>query len=240
MDQNPAMIAEATLPAWLNASSRPRALREAATKPELWVVIAGGKTPAAISATASSITMVQMTGEFVATFLMSSPVRLLHVGTPTMKLNTSLSETEVSPWPMRFFPIVLVVLASLGKLGQTGKQGSLDAAPNSTTSKLGGLNNPTTNASGSRATVHGFRASFSTWANEKGARADVIEACLAHKEADRVRAAYNRAQLLNERRQLLIDWGNYCLVIHVKPAQQPSNTLSSRIRIRRAVSGSRT
>lgn len=60
-------------------------------------------------------------------------------------------------------------------------------------------------------TVHGLcRASFSTWANETGAaRHDVIEATLAHKERDRVRAAYNRAQFTEERRALLQAWARY-------------------------------
>ena len=60
------------------------------------------------------------------------------------------------------------------------------------------------------ATVHGFRASFSTWANESGRyRSDVIEACLAHQEEDRVRAAYNRAHFAAERKQLLTDWAAF-------------------------------
>lgn len=44
-----------------------------------------------------------------------------------------------------------------------------------------------------RTTVHGLcRATVSTWDNETGAaRRDVIEACLAHEESNRVRAAYN-------------------------------------------------
>lgn len=56
-----------------------------------------------------------------------------------------------------------------------------------------------------RTTVHGLcRATFSTWANDTGAgRPDVIEACLAHKEGNRIRAAYNRAQFAAERRELL-------------------------------------
>lgn len=60
-------------------------------------------------------------------------------------------------------------------------------------------------------TVHGLcRATFSTWANETGAaRPDVIEACLAHEEANRVRAAYNRAEFAEERRTLLAAWANY-------------------------------
>jgi integrase len=61
-------------------------------------------------------------------------------------------------------------------------------------------------------TVHGVcRTAFSTWANELGmARPDVIEAALAHREADRVRAAYNRASFDAERRALLAAWANYC------------------------------
>jgi integrase len=60
-------------------------------------------------------------------------------------------------------------------------------------------------------TVHGLcRATFSTWANEtSAARPDVIEACLAHSEADRVRKAYNRAQFTEERRALLEAWSAY-------------------------------
>lgn len=60
-------------------------------------------------------------------------------------------------------------------------------------------------------TVHGVaRASFSSWANETGAaRPDVIEACLAHREADRVRSAYNRATFAQERRALLAAWADF-------------------------------
>jgi integrase len=62
-----------------------------------------------------------------------------------------------------------------------------------------------------RTTVHGLcRATFSTWANETGAaRPDVIEACLAHEESNKVRAAYNRAQFMAERRALLEAWAEY-------------------------------
>ena len=62
-----------------------------------------------------------------------------------------------------------------------------------------------------RTTVHGLcRATFSTWANETGAgRPDVIEACLAHEESNRVRAAYNRSQFAQERAALLEAWAEY-------------------------------
>ena len=61
-----------------------------------------------------------------------------------------------------------------------------------------------------RTTVHGFRKSFSTWANETGAgRPDVIEACLAHQENNAVRAAYNRAEFRKERKVLLAAWAEF-------------------------------
>lgn len=64
---------------------------------------------------------------------------------------------------------------------------------------------------GDETTVHGLcRSTFSTWANELGiARPDVIEACLAHQEENRVRAAYNRAQFAKERAALLTAWSEY-------------------------------
>lgn len=59
-------------------------------------------------------------------------------------------------------------------------------------------------------TPHGFRALFSTWANERNANADVIEACLAHQQQG-VRAAYNHAQWKEERKELLTEWANFLL-----------------------------
>lgn len=60
-------------------------------------------------------------------------------------------------------------------------------------------------------TVHGLaRGTFSTWANDTGAaRPDVIEATLAHREADMIRAAYNKASFLSERKSLLAMWALY-------------------------------
>ena len=59
----------------------------------------------------------------------------------------------------------------------------------------------------SKATVRGFRALFSTVANETGFSPDVIERHLAHVERNKVRAAYHRAQYLPERRELMNWWG---------------------------------
>ena len=61
----------------------------------------------------------------------------------------------------------------------------------------------------SRATVHGFRATASTILNENGFRADVIERQLAHAERNKVRASYNHAEYLAERREMMDWWGNY-------------------------------
>ena len=60
-----------------------------------------------------------------------------------------------------------------------------------------------------KATVHGFRATASTILNEKGYRSDVIELLLAHVEKNQVRAAYNRAEYLDERREVLQWWADY-------------------------------
>jgi integrase len=61
----------------------------------------------------------------------------------------------------------------------------------------------------SRATMHGFRATASTILNEQGWRADVIERQLAHTEQNKVRAVYNRAEYLNERREMMLAWADY-------------------------------
>ena len=59
------------------------------------------------------------------------------------------------------------------------------------------------------ATAHGFRALFSTVANECGWDADVIERQLAHIEGNEVRAAYHRAQYLDERAKLMQWWADF-------------------------------
>lgn len=58
-------------------------------------------------------------------------------------------------------------------------------------------------------TAHGFRAMASTCLNEQGFAPDVIELQLAHAERNKVRAAYNRAQRLPERRKMMQRWADY-------------------------------
>jgi integrase len=60
-----------------------------------------------------------------------------------------------------------------------------------------------------QATVHGFRAVASTILNEMGFDPDVIERQLAHEQKNRVRAAYNRAEYLAERRAMMEQWAKF-------------------------------
>lgn len=60
-----------------------------------------------------------------------------------------------------------------------------------------------------KATIHGFRATASTILNENGFKGDVIERQLAHLERNKIRAAYNHAEYLTERRAMMDWWGNY-------------------------------
>jgi hypothetical protein len=60
-------------------------------------------------------------------------------------------------------------------------------------------------------TVHGFRSSFKTWASERTTFRDAVsEACLAHIEGDKVKAAYDRATFEQHRRELLEMWSVWC------------------------------
>lgn len=58
-------------------------------------------------------------------------------------------------------------------------------------------------------TGHGFRSMASTLLNEQGWHPDLIELQLAHAERNKVRAAYNRAQRLVERRRMMQEWADY-------------------------------
>jgi integrase len=57
--------------------------------------------------------------------------------------------------------------------------------------------------------AHGFRSLASTTLNELGVSPDVIEKQLAHEEQNKVRAAYNRAEYLQERTKMMQAWANY-------------------------------
>ena len=59
------------------------------------------------------------------------------------------------------------------------------------------------------ATGHGFRSTASTILNENGYRADVIERQLAHSDSNQVRAVYNHAEYLPERKEMMQWWADY-------------------------------
>lgn len=58
-------------------------------------------------------------------------------------------------------------------------------------------------------TSHGFRHTASTFLNELGFDPDVIELQLAHINKDRIRATYNKAQLMEKRKEMMQAWADY-------------------------------
>ena len=58
-------------------------------------------------------------------------------------------------------------------------------------------------------TAHGFRGMASTLLHENGFKSDVIEIQLAHAERNKVKAAYNHAEYLSERIDMMNWWADY-------------------------------
>lgn len=71
------------------------------------------------------------------------------------------------------------------------------------------LNNALRRLAFDHVSPHAFRRTASTMLNEKGFRPDIIERQLAHRERNRIRAAYNKATYLPERKQMMQDWSNH-------------------------------
>jgi integrase len=64
---------------------------------------------------------------------------------------------------------------------------------------------------GVKATVHGFRSSFRTWAGERTSFANhVIEISLAHTIGSAAERAYSRGDLLDQRSKLMEAWAEFC------------------------------
>jgi integrase len=60
-------------------------------------------------------------------------------------------------------------------------------------------------------TVHGFRATFKSWATDRTAfPREIIEASLAHLVGDEAEQAYLRTDALERRRGLMAAWADYC------------------------------
>lgn len=73
--------------------------------------------------------------------------------------------------------------------------------------------------------AHGFRGTASTLLNEMGFRYQAIEFQLAHKDKNRVAGAYNKAEYLKERTQMMQDWADY--VDTLRPVVAGSSMKSS-------------
>ena len=79
--------------------------------------------------------------------------------------------------------------------------------------------------SGDEMTGHGFRSMASTLLNEQGWNRDAIERQLAHAERDSVRAAYNYAEFLPERRKMMQAWADYLDTLRAAAASpRPAST----------------
>jgi integrase len=59
------------------------------------------------------------------------------------------------------------------------------------------------------ATAHGFRSTFRDWCAEGGVPREVAERALAHAVGNAVEAAYNRTQLIEQRRPLMARWAAF-------------------------------
>src|SRR5690606_10870546 len=59
-----------------------------------------------------------------------------------------------------------------------------------------------------RQTTHGLRHLISTALNEKGYEPDWVERQLAHGDPDKIRGTYNKAQYLEQRREMMQAWAD--------------------------------
>lgn len=71
---------------------------------------------------------------------------------------------------------------------------------------------------------HGMRALASTTLNEKGFDPDLIEAALAHVDQNETRRAYNRAEYIERRRELMSWWSG-----HIEEAAKMSVSLAASV-----------
>ncbi|GEP55360.1 tyrosine-type recombinase/integrase [Reyranella soli] len=81
---------------------------------------------------------------------------------------------------------------------------------------------------GHTATVHGFRATFRTWAAEETNYPRAIcELALAHGNPDKIEAAYQRSDLEVKRRALMSDWASAAVGDHGQPLLGQSHVIAS-------------
>jgi len=80
---------------------------------------------------------------------------------------------------------------------------------------------------GGRLVSHGLRSLASTTLNEQGFDPDLIEAALAHRDKNSVRAAYNRAEYIERRRPMMGWWSD-----HIEAASQGALGISGHKHLR--------
>lgn len=105
-------------------------------------------------------------------------------------------------------PLTADALALLGSMPRLGRYLFTNARGgplvDATLSKL-------PKALGYAVTLHGFRATFRTWAQEHTTTPEeVVELCLAHVNSDATRVAYARSELIDKRRVLMDRWAEFC------------------------------
>ena len=85
----------------------------------------------------------------------------------------------------------------------TGERPMSDNTVNSALRRMGYTN--------SEMTAHGFRATARTLMVERlpGVSADVIEAQLAHGKSGPLGSAYDRAEFMDQRRKMMVEWADY-------------------------------
>lgn len=120
-----------------------------------------------------------------------------------------MKDSHVVPLSAQAVQCLLLLKANTGTIGYVFPKFSTMLKPMSRTS----LNNMFAKMGGEKYkgkfSPHGIRATASTWLNERGFRHDVIERQLAHSERNTVRASYNHADYLNERRQMMQAWADF-------------------------------
>jgi integrase len=104
-------------------------------------------------------------------------------------------------------PLSDAAIALLGTPKKTGRVFTVSSTHSGAVPKMGLYNHLRNYRTG--LTTHGFRASFSTWAEDAGHKPNVIEAALAHAKGDATTRAYLRSSLLPARRKLMTEWAAF-------------------------------
>ena len=97
----------------------------------------------------------------------------------------------------------LDVLTQASAMPQNGSQSIFTTASTGTLSKA-------LKRLGVDSVAHGFRTSFRSWCAETGVNREVAEKCLSH-EAGSVEKAYQRSDLLEQRREVMQQWADYLI-----------------------------